>query len=100
LLLLLPRRHLRRFAIVSVVDGIIDGVVCIVMCFRLNNRAYAATCNNNVCIAGVGTVGCDFDTTEGVRFDAGVDALWGGVVFLFFVLFCHVFMVLEKLGER
>ncbi len=88
------------FAIAGVVDGNIDGVAHVVMCFRLDDRVYAATCNNNVRIAGVGTVGCDFDVAGGVRFDAGVDALCGGIVFLFFWLSSNVFMVLKKCGER
>jgi hypothetical protein len=88
------------FAIAGVVDGSIDGVVRIVMCFRLDNRIYATTCNNDVCIASIGTVGCDFDVAGGVRFDAGVDALCSSIVFLFFWLSSHVFMVLKKCGER
>jgi hypothetical protein len=54
-----------NLAIASVVDGSINGNACIVMCFRLNDRVYAITCNNNVCIAGIGTVGCDFDIAGG-----------------------------------
>ncbi len=66
---------------------------------RLDDRVYAAACDIDVCTAGIGTVGCDFNVAGGVRFDAGVNALCVGVDFLFFV-FCHVFMVLEKLGVR
>jgi hypothetical protein len=53
------------FAIAGVVYGSIDGVARIVMCFRLNDRVYDATCDKDVRIAGVGTVGCDFDIAGG-----------------------------------
>ncbi len=56
-----------------------------VCCGRLDDRVYAAACDIDVCTAGVGTVGCDFNIARGVRFDAGVDALCVGVDFLFFV---------------
>ncbi len=36
----------------------------------------------------------------GVRFDAGVDALCVGVVFLFFWLSSHVFMVLKMCEKK
>jgi hypothetical protein len=63
------------FAIAGVVDGSINGVLRVVMCFRLNNRVYAATCNNNICIARISTVCCDLGVAGGVIFDASVDAL-------------------------
>jgi hypothetical protein len=87
------------FAITGVVDGIDDDIARVIVCFRLNDRVYAATCDNNVCIVCVITVDCNFNVAGGVRFNAGVDALCVDIVFLFF-LFCYVFMVLEKLGER
>jgi hypothetical protein len=87
-------------AIPAGVDGVNNGVAHVVVrCGRLNNRVYATACNIDVCTAGVGTVGCDFNVAGGVRFDDGVDAICVGVDFLFFV-FCHVFIVLEKLGVR
>ncbi len=53
------------FTIAGVVDGNIDSIGRIVMCFRLNDRVNAATCNNDVCIASIGTVGCDLDIAGG-----------------------------------
>ncbi len=72
------------FAIAGAVDGSIDGIARIVMCFRLNDSVYAATCDNHVRIANVGTVGCVFEVDLGDRFDAGIDALCGGIVFWLF----------------
>ncbi len=77
-------------------DGSIDGIEPVVVCFRLDDRVYAATCDNNVCIAGIGTVGCDLDVAGGVKFDAGVDALCSGVVFLLFWLVFPCFYGSEK----
>jgi hypothetical protein len=53
------------FAIAGVVDGSIKGVAHVVMCFRLEDRVYATTCNKDVRIAGIGTVGCVFDVAGG-----------------------------------
>jgi hypothetical protein len=78
-----------NFAITGVVDGIDDNVARVLVCFRLNNRVYAANCDNDVHIVSVITVDYDFDIAGGVKFNAGVDALCGGIVFLvFFVLPC------------
>jgi hypothetical protein len=88
------------FTIAGVVDGSINGVARVVMCFRLNNRVYATTCDNDVSIAGVGTVGCDFVVIRGVRFDAGVDALCGGIVFLFFLVVFPCFYGSEKVWRE
>ncbi len=82
-------------------DGSIDGVARVVMCFRLNNRVYAATCDrSNVRIVGVGNVGCDFDIAGGVRFDAVVDALIAVVLcFCFFGCFAML-LWFQKSVER
>ncbi len=74
------------------VNGSIDGSARVVMCFRLVDSRYAATCDNYVRIAGIGTVGCVFNVDRRDRFDAGVDALCGGIGFCFLLLVPPMFL--------
>jgi hypothetical protein len=94
-------RFVVDFAIAGAVNGSITGSAFVVMCFRLVDSRYAATCDNIVGLLA-STLLVVFSTSTGGTDLTPVSTLFAEALEFCFFASCssHVFMVLKKGGER